>query len=157
MICASSEDFDQPGHPPSLIRVFAVRMKKPWVLSYPLSTQWRLIRLGGCPGWSESLLGSHHFVGFVMLHLMLGWSSTSLDGCLLLVTGFFICDTTLLVLSVEDRGPNYSEFTCRLTTFTLMVQVFRLDFLQQLWDGLDPVIVMSIIDWKMGLYVQTYL
>ena len=35
--CAPSEDSDQPGHPPSLIRVFAVRMKKAWVLSYPLS------------------------------------------------------------------------------------------------------------------------
>ena len=35
MTCASSEDSDQPGHPPSLIRVFAVRMKKQWVLSYP--------------------------------------------------------------------------------------------------------------------------
>ena len=33
-------------------RVFAVRMKKLWVLSYPLSAQRRLIRLGGCPGWS---------------------------------------------------------------------------------------------------------
>ena len=28
-VSASSEDSDQPGHPPSLIRVFAVRMKKP--------------------------------------------------------------------------------------------------------------------------------
>ena len=43
--CAPSEDSDQPGHPPSLIRVFAVRMKKAWVLSYPLSAQRRL--------WSE--------------------------------------------------------------------------------------------------------
>ena len=33
---------DQPRHPPSLIRVFAVRMKKAWVLSYPLSAQRRL-------------------------------------------------------------------------------------------------------------------
>ena len=32
--CASSEDSDQPGHPPNLIRIFAV----------------------GCPGWSESSL-----------------------------------------------------------------------------------------------------
>ena len=38
----TSEDSDQPGHPPCLIRVFVVRMKKPWVLSYPLSTQRRL-------------------------------------------------------------------------------------------------------------------
>ena len=33
---------DQPRHPPSLIRVFAVRMKKAWVLSYPMSAQRRL-------------------------------------------------------------------------------------------------------------------
>ena len=37
---------------------FTVRMKKPWILSYPLSIQRRLIRLGGCPGWSESSLGA---------------------------------------------------------------------------------------------------
>ena len=34
MARAPSEDSDQPGHPPSLTRVFAVRMKKAWVLSY---------------------------------------------------------------------------------------------------------------------------
>ena len=38
----TSEDSDQPGHPPSLIRVFAVHLKKAWVLSYPLSAQRRL-------------------------------------------------------------------------------------------------------------------
>ena len=63
--CAPREDSDQPGHPPSLIRVFAVRMKKAW-LSYPLSAQRRL--------WSDwadaqadlSLRWAHtHFVGFV--------------------------------------------------------------------------------------------
>ena len=56
--CAPSEDSYQPGQPPSLIRVFIVRMKKPWVLGYPLSTQRRLIRLDGCPGWSESSLST---------------------------------------------------------------------------------------------------
>ena len=35
--CVPSEDSDQPGHLPSLIRVFVFRMKKAWVLSYPLS------------------------------------------------------------------------------------------------------------------------
>ena len=50
MACEPSEDSDQPEHPPSLIRFFAVRMKKAWVLSYV----W-----GGCPGWSESSLGAH--------------------------------------------------------------------------------------------------
>ena len=38
--------------------VFTVRMKKVWFLSYPLSAQRRLIRLGQCPGWSESSLGA---------------------------------------------------------------------------------------------------
>ena len=47
MACAPSEDSEQPGHPPSLIRIFAVRIKKAWVLSYPLSAQQRL--------WSDIL------------------------------------------------------------------------------------------------------
>ena len=69
--CAPSEDSDQPGHPPSLsqIRVFAVRLKKAWVLSYPLSAQRRL--------WSDwadaqadlSLRWAHSHVGFVMRRL----------------------------------------------------------------------------------------
>ena len=42
MACAPSEDSDQPGHLPSLIRVFAVHMKKAGVFSYPLSAQRRL-------------------------------------------------------------------------------------------------------------------
>ena len=37
MAIAPSEDTDQPAHPPSLIRVFAVNLKKYWVLSYQLS------------------------------------------------------------------------------------------------------------------------
>ena len=60
MACAPSEDSDQPGHPPSLIRVFAVRMKKAWVLSYLLSAQRRL-----SSDWSHS-----HCVGFVMRRLI---------------------------------------------------------------------------------------
>ena len=61
---------------PSLIKVFAVRMKKALVLSYPLSAQWRL--------WSDwedaqadlSLRWAYaHFVGFVTrrLNYSLSW------------------------------------------------------------------------------------
>ena len=76
---APSEDSDQPGHPPSLIKVFAVRMKKAWVLSYPLSAQRRL--------WSDctdapadpSLRWAHsHFVGFDMSWLI--YFTTTVDG-----------------------------------------------------------------------------
>ena len=48
---APTEDSDQPGHSPSLIRIFSVRMKKAWVLSYPLSTQRR--------HWSDSDWQAH--------------------------------------------------------------------------------------------------
>ena len=55
MVSAPSEDSDQP----SLIRVFTVRMKKAWFLSYPLSAQRILIFAGR----------KCHFVGFVMRRL----------------------------------------------------------------------------------------
>ena len=70
--CAPSQDSDQPGHLPIMIRVFAVRMKKPWAINYPLSAQRRL--------WSDqadaqadlSLHWAHtHFAGFVMMRLIL--------------------------------------------------------------------------------------
>ena len=56
-----SEDSDQPGHLPSPIGVFAVRMKKPWVHSNPLSIQQR--------HWSD-WADAGHFVGFVKLWLI---------------------------------------------------------------------------------------
>ena len=71
VVCVPSEDSDQPGHPPSLIRVFAVRMKKAWVLSYPLSAQRRL-----WSNWADaqadlSFRWVHtHFVGFVTRRLI---------------------------------------------------------------------------------------
>ena len=61
--CAPSEVSDQPGHPPSLIRAFAVRMKKAWVLSCPLSAKRRL-----WSDWADANLSlrwaQSHFVGF---------------------------------------------------------------------------------------------
>ena len=44
-----SKEEDQLGHPPSLIRIYIVRMKKSQAFSYLLSAQRRLIRLVGCP------------------------------------------------------------------------------------------------------------
>ena len=80
--CVPSEDSDQPGQSPSLIRVFAVHMKKAWVLSYPLSAQQRF--------WSDwadaqadlSLRWAHtHFVGFVMRQLICFCGKLSLNYC----------------------------------------------------------------------------
>ena len=71
MACAPSKDSDQPGHPPSLIIVFAVGMKKAWVLSYPLSAQRRL--------WSDS--AHSHFVGFVVRQLNYDCTETCATHC----------------------------------------------------------------------------
>ena len=63
--CAPCEDSDQPGRMPSLIRVFAVRMKK--------ATHWAQRRLWS--DWADaqahlSLCWVHiHFVGFVIRRL----------------------------------------------------------------------------------------
>ena len=70
-LCAS-EDSDQPGHPPSLIRDFAVHLMGSWGPKLSPCGQWRL--------WSDwadaqadlSLRWAHsHFVGFVMPWLKL--------------------------------------------------------------------------------------
>ena len=49
MAYAPSEDSDQPGHSPSLIRVFAVRLKKTRILSYQLSAQQK-----DCSDWADA-------------------------------------------------------------------------------------------------------
>ena len=72
MICVPSEDSDQPGHLASLVSVFAVRMKKAWVLSYPLSAQRRLRSDWVDAQADPSLHWAHsHFVGFIMRWLIL--------------------------------------------------------------------------------------
>ena len=76
MTYAPSEDSDRPGHLPSLIRVFAVGMKKAWVLSYQLSTQQRF-----WSDWADAqadlrLRWVHsHFIGFIMWWLILFYVS----------------------------------------------------------------------------------
>ena len=62
--------------------VFTVRLKKTNVCSYSSSTQRRLIRLHGCVGWSESLLGAH----IILLVLsccssFMRWIKTSMSIC----------------------------------------------------------------------------
>ena len=100
--CAPSEDSDQPGHLPSLIRVFAVCMKKAWVLTYLLSAQRRL-----WSDWAEahadlSLRWAHsHFVGFVMSRL-------SFDHVICFVTAILYSPNVLIPqeekIIVDDGG-----------------------------------------------------
>ena len=72
--CAPSEDSDQHGHPPSLIRVFARRSMG----SFFMRTANTLNRLGGCPGSSESSLGVQvNFCQFLSQKLHLSYDVAS--------------------------------------------------------------------------------
>ena len=90
MACAPSKDSDQPGHPPSLIRVFAVRMRKAWVPSYPLSAQRRL--------WSDwadakadlSSLGAQSFCWFCHIAAHLCSHTTFSGSCVQENTSRFV-------------------------------------------------------------------
>ena len=68
--CAPSEVSDQSQHPPSLIRVFAVRMEKAWILSYPLSHSEDSDQTGRMPRliWV--------FAGHTVILLVLSWGSS---------------------------------------------------------------------------------
>ena len=65
MACAPSEDSDQPGHPPSLIRVFACLQ---WVAEDPMflhaDSEVSDVQADLSLRWAHT-----HFVGFVMSQL----------------------------------------------------------------------------------------
>ena len=71
MTCAPNEDSDQPGYPPSLIRVFAVEPmggQEPKASSYG---QQRPYQTGRIPKLIRVFAGgTEHFVGFVVLWLI---------------------------------------------------------------------------------------
>ena len=84
--CAPSKDINRPGYLPSLIRVFAVRMKKPWVLSYLLSAQRRLGSVWADAQVDLSLCWAHmSFCCFCPAAALL------IFVCYLLYTGIFVC------------------------------------------------------------------
>ena len=99
-------------HPPSLIRVFAVRMKKAWVLSYQMSAQRRLIRLDGCPGWYESSLGAQSFclfcldVAHINFHFM---------HVVRLCSWLMIC--TFIVFQNTSNLAHYFQICCNWLTY----------------------------------------
>ena len=69
--CAPSEDSDQPA--PTLSRVFAVHIKKAWVLSFPMSAQRRLRWSNWANAQADLSLrwANSHSVGFAVRRLNL--------------------------------------------------------------------------------------
>ena len=152
MACAPSKDSDQPGHPTSLIRVFAVRMKKHWVLSYPLSAQRRLIRLGRCrlgwfPGWPESSWTQRPFCWFcrdaAQLCICITLGITILENKLMVsltdtLSIFFRLGEEAVLLKKQGQMKPVSSCTCQSESWTvakcrcIWFQVWRKD--QVIWQ-----------------------
>ena len=84
MACTHSKDLDQAGHPPSLISI-CWPLEEAWVLSYRVSAQRRLIRLGGYLDCSVFTGRTCHFVRFVMRWLISYFLVLELAGLQVLV------------------------------------------------------------------------
>ena len=111
MACAPSEYSDQPGHPPSLISVFAVHMKKTWVLRYPSSAQRRLIT-----GRMPRLIWV--FAGRTVILLVLSWGG-SIDavlGVFVFVPFGVLWEMWNMIVSVPDHCLFYSLFNMAISS-----------------------------------------
>ena len=79
--CAPSEDSDQPGHPPSLIRVFTVRLMGSLGPKLSLCGQRRLWSDWADAQADQSLCWAYnHFVGFVMRQFIILWHYLWISG-----------------------------------------------------------------------------
>ena len=88
-VTCAREDSDQPGHSPSLIRVFAVRMKKALVLSYPLSASEDWSDWGDAHAYLSLPWVHSHFVRLVMRRLIFYWRGSSGKLCCNKLSWFF--------------------------------------------------------------------
>ena len=130
IICAPSEDSDQPRHPPSLIRVFAVRIKKHWVLSYPLSalqrlwSDWADAQADLSLRWAQS-----HFVGFGIRRLI----------CLFTFCLFFFSSSwsNELATACDCATPwSFNFFHWKQYTYKLGISWFVSRLLTKNWNRL---------------------
>ena len=100
-----------------MIRVFAVRLQKAWVLSNPLSAQQRLIRLGGCPGWSNPKFDSFVFRSLYQA-MKQSWS-------------FYYLSTVCAIFSVV-KADKLGIYSCPVrTTLTSMILFILYSWLPQ--------------------------
>ena len=135
-----SEDTDQPGHPPSLIRVFAVRMKNAW----SLATHWLHCEDSGQTGWMPRLIwvfagwAYTHFVGFVMSRLKLNFILSRCARDKSFIARKPEVHSILLVLKKLLKKCNPSDFKFYLSKLTYKKSPYgvMLNFLRCLYNCL---------------------
>ena len=127
-----SEDSDQPGHPPSLIRVFPVCMMKAWVLSYRLSTQQRL-----WSDWVDARL-TWVFAGCTLILLILSCHSSIYVLCALNEASYHSANFTCRFITCEQTLPGFSaQLSRRLTRWAYSIPIVRCPHFQT-WISLQP-------------------
>ena len=96
-------------------------------------TAMTLIRLGECPGWSESSLDTHHFVGFVMQRLQYVSYLCKREWC----------HSCVAILTFDDTKTSYARslysisFYSPVKTIKVMLSLGQLTCSHCSWAGLD--------------------
>ena len=99
--------------------IFTVRMKKPWVLSYPLSAQRRLWSDWVDAQADQSLRWAHtYFVGFVMSWFMCFISTPSINYCLFLLSYGGARWLSGRVSDSGARGPGFETYRRRVVSLS---------------------------------------
>ena len=88
--------------------VFTVHMKLAEALSYPFSTQWRLIRLGGCTGWSNCQFRSYEVESVILNHTV--HMQALRDSLQVLYAHSFTLNWQLLFLNQRKRKKGVKGF-----------------------------------------------
>ena len=144
MACAPSEDSGHLGICPDW-SVFTVRMKKAVLPIEHTAKTW--IRLGGCPVWSESLLGTQ----IIMLVLSWGGSNHSLwHLCVTKIWINFHWSLILVLWNYVETGTTWWNWTTSiLATSALFVLTIKHShhyqiFLEHHWKTVDQYYKQSL-------------
>ena len=131
-----------------LIRPFAVRMKKHWVLSYPLSARRRLIRLGGYPGWSESSLGAHVILLVLACCSSINCSARIDQNCLLVarLNGTVSFGASPLMQYIFFHFTRYKPYTRQKMNFLYLLTVSKHWYVNnEWWNNIIKLLISTSI------------
>ena len=122
--------------------VFAVRPKQQLVLNYPLSAQQRLIRLGGCPGCSESSLGAN------VILLVWSWGGSK---CCFLETKYAAHMYTSSLFFFFTFRTDRGSYTSGHFIWSLWNKILA-SFINFIWNDQECKILFTIWPFPTGFY-----
>ena len=121
MACVPSEDSGQPRLPPSLIKVFAVRMKKALVLSYPLKAQrrfwsdWADAQVDLSLRWAHMPFRCFFFIFHEAAHMYLKNTNSTKLKSLLLWVGSYELYECITHRAIDDKHKSFYWYHVHFT------------------------------------------